>query len=71
MKLIFRFLFAFTFYSRLFYGQETLVLNVGMLLDGKGGMQHNTSVVVQLSRRLEERKAEKLLTCGSIPFFPA
>jgi imidazolonepropionase-like amidohydrolase len=39
--------FAFALCFRVGYGQQTLVLNVGTLLDGKGSMQRNTSVAVK------------------------
>ena len=46
MKLTFRSILVLVLCSRVFWGQETLVLRVGTLLDGKGKMQRNTSVVV-------------------------
>ena len=57
MKLLY-FLFAWILCSSLLRGQESLVLRVGTLLDGKGGVQRNTSVVVKGSTIAEIGKEE-------------
>lgn len=36
--------------SRIVFAQESIVLKVGTLLDGKGGIQHNISVIVRGSK---------------------
>ena len=56
MKSAFLLLLAFTSCSYLLYGQETLTVNIGMLLDGRGGVQRNTSVVVKGSTITEVGK---------------
>jgi imidazolonepropionase-like amidohydrolase len=48
MKLIFRYLsLSFLALSQLASGQDSTVLRVGTLIDGKGGVQHNTYIVVK------------------------
>src|ERR1051325_8471643 len=51
MKLAYRVFIALFFSSWIVVAQEqTTVLKAGTLLDGKGGVQHNTTIVVQGSR---------------------
>jgi imidazolonepropionase-like amidohydrolase len=58
MRLILQLFYAFSFFCHVFHGQETLILNAGLLLDGEGGVRSNTSVVVKGSTITEIGKKQ-------------
>jgi imidazolonepropionase-like amidohydrolase len=73
MKLIFRYLsLSFLALVQLASGQEAIVLRVGTLIDGKGGVQHNTHLVVKGSKieKIGDREAGRLVDLKSYTVLP-